>query len=146
MTYTTMENFTPIAGLVGGVCIGAAASLLMLLNGRVAGVSGIVGGAFGAPASDLAWRIAFAVGLVVGPLIVGAVAGPLPALVPAASLPVLIAAGLLVGVGTRLGGGCTSGHGVCGISRGSPRSTAATAIFIVVAAITVFVARHVIGG
>jgi len=141
----TIENFTPVSGFVGGILIGAAASLLMVLNGRVAGISGILGGAIGAPKSDLAWRAAFAIGLVAGPLIVGAVAGPLPALILPASLPVLIVSGLLVGFGTRLGGGCTSGHGVCGIARASPRSLVATAVFVVVAAITVFVARHVVG-
>ncbi|HEX9701380.1 MAG TPA: YeeE/YedE family protein [Rhodospirillales bacterium] len=141
-----MENFTPGSGFAGGILIGAASSLLILLNGRIAGISGILGGAFGAPANDIAWRVAFVAGLVLGPLVVGAVAGPLPDIAMQASPPVLIVAGLLVGFGTRLGNGCTSGHGVCGIARGSRRSLAATAVFIAVAALTVFVVRHVLGG
>jgi hypothetical protein len=141
-----MEDFTPVSGFIGGLLIGGAASLLVLLNGRVAGISGILGGIFGAAAEDLTWRVAFVAGLVIGPLAVVAVGGRLPDISPQGSLPVLIVAGLLVGFGTRLGNGCTSGHGVCGIARGSPRSIVATCAFFAVAAITVFVARHVVGG
>ncbi len=140
-----MENFTPVSGFIGGILIGGAASLFVLLNGRVAGISGILGGVFGAAPADLGWRIAFVAGIVIGPVIVGALGGPVPEIILQASLPVLIIAGLLVGFGTRLGGGCTSGHGVCGIARGSPRSLVATATFFAAAVITVFVMRHIVG-
>ncbi len=141
-----MENFTPVSGLIGGLMIGAAASLLVLLTGRVAGISGIFGGIFGARADDLSWRVAFVAGLILGPMAVVALGGALPKISLQGSLPVLIIAGLLVGYGTRLGNGCTSGHGVCGIARGSPRSLVATGVFFAVAAVTVFVVRHVVGG
>ena len=125
--------------------IGAAAGLLLLINGRVAGISGILGGALSLPSGDTAWRIAFAVGLMTGPLLVRMLGGTVT-ITPQASVPVLIVAGLLVGFGTRLGGGCTSGHGVCGVARLSPRSLVATATFIGVAMVTVFVTRHLAGG
>jgi len=141
-----MDNFTPVSGFIGGLMIGGAASLLVLLNGRVAGISGILGGIFGAAADDLGWRLAFVAGIVLGPFAVMAFGGRLPEIALQGSLPVLIVAGLLVGYGTRLGNGCTSGHGVCGIARGSPRSIAATGVFFAVAAITVYVVRHVFGG
>lgn len=141
-----MDNFTPVSGFIGGLLIGGAATLLVLLNGRVAGISGILGGIFGAAASDLMWRFAFVAGLVIGPFIVGALGGAVPDIVLQAPVPVLVVAGLLVGFGTRLGNGCTSGHGVCGIARGSPRSFVATAVFFVVAVATVFVMRHVVAG
>jgi hypothetical protein len=140
-----MENFTPVSGLAGGLLIGSAASLFVLLNGRIAGIAGIVGGLFGAPSKELGWRFAFLAGLVAGPAVVALLGGHVPAVAIQASLPVLIVAGLLVGFGTRLGNGCTSGHGVCGIARGSPRSLVATSVFFAVAALTVFVVRHVIG-
>lgn len=141
-----MENFTPLSGLIGGAMIGLAASLLILVNGRIAGISGILGGALMATSNDRFWRIAFVAGLLLGPLLVAAGTGVAPKVEVWAGLPTLVGAGLLVGFGTRLGNGCTSGHGVCGIARGSPRSLAATAVFFVVAAWTVFVTRHVIGG
>jgi uncharacterized membrane protein YedE/YeeE len=141
-----MENFTPVSGFIGGLLIGGSATLLILLTGRVAGISGILGSALDVEADGLAWRLAFLVGLVLGPLGYGAARGAFPELTMQASLPVLIVAGLLVGFGTRMGGGCTSGHGVCGMARLSPRSLAATATFFVVAAVTVFIVRHVIGG
>ena len=137
-----MDNFTPISGFVGGLLIGGAASLFVLLNGRVAGISGILGGVFGAARGDMGWRIAFVAGIVIGPMIVLALGGPVPAVVLQAPVTVLIIAGLLVGFGTRLGNGCTSGHGVCGLARGSPRSLAATAVFFTCAVATVFVLRH----
>jgi uncharacterized membrane protein YedE/YeeE len=140
-----MENFTPVSGLVGGMLIGSAASLFLFLNGRVAGISGILGGSFKASAHDLVWRIAFLLGIVLGPLVVAALGGTLPDVTPEVSLPVLLVAGLLVGFGTQLGNGCTSGHGVCGIARGSPRSIVATVVFFAGAAFAVFVMRHVIG-
>lgn len=141
-----MENFTPGSGLAGGVLIGLAAALFVLVQGKVAGISGILGGALKAPRADVTWRLAFVAGLIAGPLLVTAVRGSPPEVGLQASWPILIVAGLLVGFGTRLGGGCTSGHGVCGMARLSPRSIVATVVFIATAAITVFFVRHVIGG
>jgi len=141
-----MENFTPLSGFLGGVLIGLAASLLLLVNGRMAGISGILGGSFAAAKDDRLWRLAFVAGLLAGPLLVMAASGATPKIEVGAEVPVLIAAGLLVGFGTRLGNGCTSGHGVCGLAQGAPRSIAATAVFFAVAAVTVFVSRHLIGG
>ncbi len=140
-----MSDFTPLSGLAGGIMIGAAAALLLLLNGRIAGISGIAGGIMNNAGRERLWRIAFVVGLVVGPLAVAAVTGAMPQVEIEAQWPWLVAAGLLVGFGTRLGSGCTSGHGVCGLARLSPRSLAATATFMIVAAATVYVVRHVIG-
>jgi hypothetical protein len=140
-----MENFTPIPSLIGGALIGLSAVILFALNGRIAGISGIVGRLLTGPADDRAWRIAFLAGLVAGPLVAGAFNA---AFVPRieTSLVVLVAAGLLVGFGTQLGNGCTSGHGICGLARFSPRSLVATLTFMAVAIATVFVTRHVIGG
>ncbi|MDX5366483.1 MAG: YeeE/YedE family protein [Alphaproteobacteria bacterium] len=139
-----MENFTPVSGLIGGMLIGASAALFLMLNGRIAGISGILGGALEQGSADGAWRYAFLAGLVAAP---AAWAAFIPVTVEIeASAPLLIAAGLLVGFGTRLGSGCTSGHGVCGISRLSFRSIAATATFMAFGFLTVFVMRHVIGG
>jgi len=140
-----MENFTPISGFIGGALIGLAAAAFVLVNGKVAGISGIVGGALSAARKDVTWRLAFVAGLVAGPLLVGAARGAMPVVKLQAPWPLLIVAGLLVGFGTRLGGGCTSGHGVCGIAHLSPRSIVATAVFMVTAAATVFVVRHAIG-
>jgi uncharacterized membrane protein YedE/YeeE len=140
-----MANFTPISAAIGGALIGLAAVLLMLSIGRIAGISGIFGEFLTNPA-DKGWRLAFIAGLIVAPVI-AILAG---ARVPAPQMPeswlVVVAAGLLVGFGTRLGGGCTSGHGICGIARLSARSIAATAIFMVAAIVTVFVTRHLLGG
>lgn len=141
-----MENFTPITGLIGGALIGLAAVVFLALNGRVAGISGIAGGLLGGGGPDFFWRAAFIIGLVVGPLVVGFAMGAMPTVQIEAGWPLLIAAGLLVGFGTRLGSGCTSGHGVCGIARGAGRSIAATLVFMTAAALTVFIVRHVIGG
>jgi hypothetical protein len=138
-------EFTPFASLAGGAMIGAAAALLWLSLGRIAGISGILGGLAGAPPADRGWRFAFLVGLVGAPLAYALLLGP-PETTITAGPALLIAAGLLVGFGTRLGGGCTSGHGVCGLARLSPRSIAATGVFMAVAAATVFVTRHLIGG
>lgn len=139
-----MENFTPVSGLIGGLLIGASAALFLLLNGRVAGISGILGGALEQASADGAWRYAFLAGLVAAP---AAWAAFVPVTVEIeASTPLLIAAGLLVGFGTRLGSGCTSGHGVCGISRLSTRSIIATVTFMAFGFLTVFVMRHAIGG
>jgi len=141
-----MEHFTPLSGLLGGLLIGLAATLLLLLNGRVAGVSGILGGVFAAAKDDRLWRLAFVAGLVLGPLLAMLLTGRAPQIHIGAGTPILIVAGLLVGFGTRLGNGCTSGHGVCGLARGSRRSFAATVVFFAVAAATVFVTHHMIGG
>jgi uncharacterized membrane protein YedE/YeeE len=136
--------FTPWSAAIGGVVIGIAAALLVLVNGRVAGISGIVGGMLLPRAGDLAWRFAFVAGLILAPLTY-ATAAALPSVTIDAGYPVLIAAGLLVGIGTRFAGGCTSGHGVCGLSRLSPRSLVATLSFMAAGFITVFVVRHAIG-
>lgn len=132
-------------GLVGGVLIGTAAVLLMALLGRIAGISGIVGSLLPpAPAADRGWRVAFLVGLVGGPLLLALLTGESGIGAPAVGPLALALAGLLVGAGTTLGSGCTSGHGVCGIARLSPRSLAATAIFMATAIATTFLVRHVL--
>lgn len=136
-------SFTPAASLAGGALIGAAAAAFALLLGRVAGISGIVGGLLRPKAGDLGWRLAFVAGLGLAPAAY-ALWAPLPVLRIDAPLGVLVAAGLLVGLGTRLGSGCTSGHGVCGLSRRSPRSLAATASFMVAGFATVHVMRHLV--
>ena len=139
-----MENFTPVSGLIGGLLIGAAAALLLLLNGRISGISGIVGGLLGPRSSDVGWRVVFVAGLVLGAFgYMLATGGAIPVKMQA-SLPVLVLAGLLVGFGTRLGSGCTSGHGLCGVARLSKRSIVATSVFFGVAMLTVFLTRHVI--
>jgi uncharacterized membrane protein YedE/YeeE len=139
-----MTEFTPISATVGGLLIGLAAAALLLLNGRVAGISGILGGALRDPAAEGGWRVAFLVGLPLGAVLVSAMSGGL-AVAIAASPAALIVAGLLVGFGTQLGSGCTSGHGVCGMARGSRRSIAATLTFMSSGAATVYLVRHVIG-
>jgi len=141
-----MDNFTPISALIGGALIGLAAAIYVLALGRVAGISGILGGLARPSVRETPLQIAFLVGLIAGPLLVRAVGGPVPPLAVDAALPVVVAGGLLVGFGTRLGGGCTSGHGVCGIARLSPRSLAATALFMAAGAVVVFITRHVVGG
>jgi uncharacterized membrane protein YedE/YeeE len=138
-------NFTPYSALAGGALIGLAASLLMLANGRIAGVSGIAGGLLAPARGEVAWRAAFLVGLVLGPAAVGLAGGFVPAPSFQAGTPGMVAAGLLVGFGTRLGAGCTSGHGVCGLARLAPRSLAATLVFMAVAVATVYVTRHLLG-
>ena len=140
-----MEHFTPVSALLGGAMIGLAASALLLLNGRIAGISGILGGTLEGSKDDLLWRISFLTGLVVGPWLVTAVRGRFPEIVMQAPLLTLIVAGILVGFGTRLGKGCTSGHGVCGVARASPRSIVATVVFFLAAAIIVFITHHVLG-
>jgi uncharacterized membrane protein YedE/YeeE len=141
-----MENFTPFSALVGGALIGLGTVLLMLANGRIAGISGIVGGIVQPDGPEWRWRLGFVAGLVGGAAL-AMLAGFAPsAIAVTPSLPLLIGGGLLVGFGTRLGSGCTSGHGVCGLARLSPRSLAATGIFMATGAATVFVMRHVIGG
>ena len=137
-------TFTPVTGFLGGVLIGLAAVLLLLANGRIAGVSGIVGGLFGSERADIAWRVAFVAGLWLGAISYWTFRGELFPVRLNASWPTVIVAGLLVGFGTRMGGGCTSGHGICGIARFSRRSMIATLIFIGTGIATVFVARHLL--
>ena len=134
-------NFTPVSALVGGIMIGLAAAAFALLNGRIAGVSGILGGLIRPAPGDAAWRAAFVAGLVLAPWAYAAVAR-LPESTIEATYPVVVIAGLLVGIGTRYGSGCTSGHGVCGIARLSRRSLVATACFMAAGFATVFVVRH----
>ena len=136
--------FTPWHALAGGIVIGIAATMFALVNGRIAGISGIVGGLLPPRAGDLSWRFAFVAGLLVSPLVYTAFAPPFAAVIDA-SYPTLIAAGLLVGAGTRYASGCTSGHGVCGLSRLSPRSLVATLAFMVAGFVTVYVVRHLLG-
>jgi len=142
----SMANFTPISAAIGGALIGLAAALLMLLNGRIAGVTGIFAGLFEPQSSDRLWRGAFVIGLVAAPLAAVSLGFASAAPLMPSNLIVVAVAGLLVGFGTRLSNGCTSGHGVCGIARLSPRSLVATGIFMVAAMIVVAVTRHVIGG
>jgi uncharacterized membrane protein YedE/YeeE len=141
-----MEAFTPASALLGGVLIGLAASALLWLNGAVAGVSGAVGGLLRPRSDDVGWRAAFVGGLLVGGLILRVAQPSAFAITVTEPLPLLLVAGFLVGVGTRLGNGCTSGHGVCGVGRGSPRSIVATATFMAAGVLVVFIARHVLGG
>jgi uncharacterized protein len=140
-----MSNFTPIASTLGGALIGASASMLLLLNGKIAGISGIFGGLLRSSGQDRSWRAAFLAGLLGAGLVFawlrpGAIGSP-----PSIALGFMVVAGLLVGVGTELGRGCTSGHGVCGISRGSSRSIVATVTFMATAVGTVYLVRHVLG-
>ncbi len=136
-------HFTPWSSVAGGLLIGIATAILLLFNGRIAGISGILGGLFHPMRSDFAWRIAFVLGLLIAPLIYSLTIS-LPAVSIDADINSLIVAGLLVGVGTRYGSGCTSGHGVCGLSRFSPRSLVATISFILAGFVTVFIVRHLI--
>lgn len=137
------NNFTPWTSLAGGAVLGLSAALFVLLNGRIAGISGVLGGLLRPRAGDLAWRVAFVGGLLVAPLVFGLFM-ELPTMQVAAEAPLLVVAGLLVGIGTRLGSGCTSGHGVCGISRLSPRSIVATLSFMASGFLTVFLTHHVL--
>lgn len=142
-----MHHLTPLSGFLGGALIGLSAALLMLLMGRIAGISGIFGGLLAPNASDRGWRVAFIAGLIAAPLLASFFSGAaLPSPTMPASMIMIVIAGMLVGIGSRMGGGCTSGHGVCGIARFSARSLIATAIFMAAAIATVAIARHVIGG
>jgi hypothetical protein len=141
-----MTTFDPALALFGGMLIGLASALLMLLLGRIAGISGILAGCLDGVGRDKGWRIAFIIGLVAAPLITNAVGSHVLSPQMPSSWFLIAAAGLLVGFGTRLGGGCTSGHGVCGIARLSPRSIAATMIFMITAVIVVAIMRHGVGG
>lgn len=139
-----MADF-PYLSLAGGVLIGLSASMLMVFNGRVAGISGVVGELWSPAIGETRWRLAFLGGLVGGGLVMG-LTTPGVFATPAASIPLLVASGLLVGFGTRMANGCTSGHSVCGIPRGSPRSIASTVLFMGVAAAVVFATRQLGGG
>lgn len=142
-----MENFTPVSALIGGGLIGLASGLYLLLNGRIAGISGIVGGLL-SPSKDgsaMIERIAFVLGLIIGPLLLMSGTSIETQSVVTSPLPVIIAAGLLVGIGTTIGSGCTSGHGICGLSRFSLRSLVATLSFMAAGFITVLITRHLLG-
>lgn len=138
-------EFTPWMSLAGGVIIGISATLLMALNGRIAGMTGILAGIIPPMSADLGWRVAFMAGAIIAPVVYILAGGDIPFAVPI-SLPVLIFGGLIVGLGVYYGAGCTSGHGVCGMARLSPRSIVATVAFMAATAITVYVVRHVWGG
>lgn len=136
-------SFTPLSATLGGALIGLAAAFFVLANGRIAGISGILGGLLRPRGGDVAWRLAFLGGLIAAPLLWVALS-PLPALRIDADYPLLLVAGLLVGISTRYGAGCTSGHGVCGLSRLSARSLVATLCFMGSGFLTVFVVRHLL--
>jgi uncharacterized membrane protein YedE/YeeE len=138
------QHFTPWSALAGGLLIGLSAALFLLFSGRIAGISGILGGVLRPVRGDRGWRLAFLLGLVAAPLAWG-LAAPLPTVQVDAGSGTLVVAGLLVGIGTRYGSGCTSGHGVCGLSRLSPRSLVATLCFMLAGFLTVFVVRHLVG-
>ncbi|AMN40399.1 YeeE/YedE family protein [Rhodoplanes sp. Z2-YC6860] len=141
-----MASFDPISALAGGALVGLASAMLMMLIGRIAGISGILGGGLTLVPGDKLWRLAFVAGLVLAPTVSGLLGHPMPEPQMPDGYLMVIAAGLLVGFGARLGGGCTSGHGVCGIARFSARSIAATAIFMSTAVVVVAVMRHGFGG
>lgn len=134
-------HFTPWASLAGGILLGLASALFILVNGRILGISGIVGGLLRPVKGDTGWRLAFLAGMLAAPLLYFVVAGPTTPRIDAGWATIVIA-GLLVGVGTRYGSGCTSGHGVCGLSRLSPRSLVATLAFMGAGFVTVYLARH----
>lgn len=136
-------HFTPWASLTGGLLLGLAAALFILVNGRILGISGIVGGLLRPKAGDIGWRVAFVLGMLAAPALHAVFYGPVMATVDA-SWGAVVLAGLLVGVGTRYGAGCTSGHGVCGLSRLSPRSLVATLVFMGAGFATVFIIRHLL--
>ncbi|MEM8813017.1 MAG: YeeE/YedE thiosulfate transporter family protein [Pseudomonadota bacterium] len=141
-----MTEFTPLASFAGGALIGLSAVILMAVTGRIAGISGIVGRLLPPVADDWGWRFSFVVGLIAAPVLVWAVTGSPPVQTVSDNLVLMAAGGLLVGFGSAYGNGCTSGHGVCGLARFSIRSLTAVGTFMVAAALTVFVVRHVPGG
>lgn len=141
-----MDQFTPVSALIGGALIGLSAVILMALNGRIAGISGVFSGTVFGEAGDKVWRVLFVLGLIAAPLVYLAVTGAKPAFELEAGWPLIIAGGLLVGFGTRLGSGCTSGHGVCGLSRLSPRSMVSVALFMGAGMATVALLKPLIGG
>lgn len=137
-------EFTPVMSLFGGILIGLAAVLLMSIQGRIAGMTGILTGIIPPLASDWSWRAAFLIGAIIAPAIFVAAGGTVEFAVPPTTIA-LIVGGLIVGVGVYFGSGCTSGHGVCGMARLSPRSIAATVVFMLASFVTVFVTRHLLG-
>ncbi len=139
------NNFTPWASLAGGILLGLASAMFILVNGRILGISGIIGGLLRPKSGDVGWRLAFLLGMLVAPLLYLLLAGPVAVRIDA-GWATLVIAGLLVGVGTRYGSGCTSGHGVCGLSRLSPRSLAATLAFMGAGFTTVYLVRHALAG
>lgn len=139
-----LTEFTPWMSLAGGVLIGLSAILLMAIHGRVAGMTGILSGVIPPVASDWGWRAAFLAGAIIAPMIFVLAGGQIAFAVPVSTIA-LVVGGLIVGVGVYFGSGCTSGHGVCGIARFSPRSIVATIVFMVAAFVTVYVTRHVMG-
>lgn len=141
---STFANFSPWTSLVGGLLIGLAVSILILFNGRIAGISGIVGGLFKPVKNETAWRYAFIFGLLIAPLFYSALT-QMPAVEVSANIWQLILAGFLVGIGTRYASGCTSGHGICGVARLSKRSIVATALFMFSGMVVVYVMRHLLG-
>lgn len=141
-----MTHFTPVSAAVGGALIGLSAVLLMLLNGRIAGVTGVFAGLIDPVSTDRGWRATFIAGMILAPLSAALMGYSIPIPQMPASLVTVAAAGLLVGFGTRLGNGCTSGHGVCGIARLSSRSITATLVFMAAAIVIVALTRHVLGG
>lgn len=141
-----MDLATYLPPLVGGLLIGSAATLFLWLEGRIAGISGIVGGLLQGSRGDISWRMWFLAGLFLSPALILVVRGSLPAIQATVSTPTVLVAGLLVGIGTRIGSGCTSGHGVCGLGRRSPRSLAAVLTFIGTGMLTVWMMRHGAGG
>lgn len=145
MIEVAWQNFTPWSALLGGIIIGLSAAAFILLNGRIAGISGILGGLLAPKKRDVLWRIAFLAGMIAAPL-TWMMTAELPAIEIKASYPILVVSGLLVGIGTRYGSGCTSGHGVCGLSRLSGRSLVATVTFMAVGFVTVYIVRHLVTG
>ncbi len=141
-----MTEFTPISGLLGGILIGLSSALMLWGAGRIAGISGIFGGLLTPAQGEIGWRTMFIAGLILGGLTWPLVSGSRLPVDLQVSWPWMLLAGLLVGFGSRLGGGCTSGHGVCGIGRLAPRSIVATLTFMVAAGVTTYVMRHLIGG
>lgn len=141
-----MQNFTPISALVGGSLIGLSASLVLFTHGRIAGISGMCSDVLKRGTTDRPFRLAFLGGLTAGGVLMRLAAPSVFASSWSASLPVVLVAGVIVGLGTQLGNGCTSGHGVCGVARLSPRSIVATVTFLLTAIATVFVLRHLFGG
>jgi hypothetical protein len=139
-------TFTPLAGLIGGVLIGLASAGLLLADGKIAGISGILGRSFFPASGDLGWRLAFLVALPIGAWLATRATGDANGFAITGDVRLLVAGGFLVGIGTQIGNGCTSGHGVCGMSRGSKRSIVATLTFMATGAATVFLMRHVFGG
>ncbi len=139
--------FTPLESLAGGVLIGLAAVMLMAFQGRIMGATGILSGLLArGPAGDRSWRAGLVAGMLAGPLLFLALTGEMPELTVPVTWPMIAVGGFIVGIGVTFGSGCTSGHGVCGLARRSPRSMVATVTFMVTCAVTVYVVRHVIGG